>query len=106
MTAILCWAAKNSLRGTGLDISSFFILNLILLKKYGICGLLKGKVACDSAVAGVPATALAVVPATALAVVPGNVPNVFLMFPTVSIDSAVADLLLPFAFLGSQPWTI
>jgi hypothetical protein len=45
----------------GLDISSFFILNSILLKKYDICGLLKGKVACDSAVAGVPATALAVV---------------------------------------------
>ncbi len=48
----------------------FFILNSIFLKKYDICGLLKDKVACDAAVAGVPATALAVVP--------GNVPAVFL----------------------------
>jgi hypothetical protein len=52
---------------------------------------LKGKVACNSAVAGVPATALAVVP--------GNVPAVFLMPPAVSIDSDVVDLLLPCASL-------
>ncbi len=85
----------------GLDISSFFILNWFFQKKYDICGLLKDKVACDSAVAGVPATAN--IPA--LALVPGIVPAVFLMSPAVSIDYAVVDLLLPCVFLRSQPRT-